>query len=262
MSDSLQPHGLYSPWNSPGQNTEPFPSPGIKPRFSAWQVDSLQAEPQRKPKNTGVGSPSLLQKIFLTQESNQGLLHYRQILYQLSYQGNPWRRELWPILENLECQVQITSYFSYKSLKYTWQSMWAELQAVPSRPQRVVLRCLQCVATWLPWAFVQEGEKKVCWALLQRIPQPHCPGTPYTISQKKDIPRCQLTPCLTGIHQSQKRTRAFSSRFYHHRTCKCSLSWKEEKLCTVRILHALTLLPSWEHCYISFMCHTHTHIHI
>ena len=22
MSNSLQPHGLYSPWNSPGQNTE------------------------------------------------------------------------------------------------------------------------------------------------------------------------------------------------------------------------------------------------
>ena len=33
-----------------------------------------------------MGSPSLLQGIFLTQESNQGLLHYRQILYQQSYQ--------------------------------------------------------------------------------------------------------------------------------------------------------------------------------
>ena len=39
--------------------------------------------------NTGVGSLSLLQGIFLTQESNRGLLHYRQILYQLSYKGNP-----------------------------------------------------------------------------------------------------------------------------------------------------------------------------
>ena len=45
------------------------------------------AEPQGKPKNTGVGSLSLLQGIFPTQESNQGLLHCRQILYQLSYQG-------------------------------------------------------------------------------------------------------------------------------------------------------------------------------
>ena len=59
MSNSLQPHGLYSPWNSPGQNT-------------------------------GVGNLSLLQEIFLTQESNQGILHCRWILYQLSYQGSPF----------------------------------------------------------------------------------------------------------------------------------------------------------------------------
>ena len=54
VSDSLQPHGLYSPWNSPGQNT-------------------------------GVGNLSLLQGIFPTQGSNPGLPHCRQILYQLSY---------------------------------------------------------------------------------------------------------------------------------------------------------------------------------
>ena len=48
VSDSLRPHGLYSPWNSPDQNT-------------------------------GVGSLSLLQGIFPTQGSNPGLLHCRQI---------------------------------------------------------------------------------------------------------------------------------------------------------------------------------------
>ena len=53
------------------------------------QADSLPAETQGKPKNTGVGSLSLLQGIFLTQELNWGLLHCRQILYQLSYQGSP-----------------------------------------------------------------------------------------------------------------------------------------------------------------------------
>ena len=58
MSNSLRPHGLYSPWNSPGQNT-------------------------------GVGSLSLLQEIFPTQESNPGLSHCRRILYQLSYKGSP-----------------------------------------------------------------------------------------------------------------------------------------------------------------------------
>ena len=58
VSDSLQLYGLYSPWNSVGQNT-------------------------------GVGSRSLLQGIFLTQGSNPGLPHCRQILYHLSHQGSP-----------------------------------------------------------------------------------------------------------------------------------------------------------------------------
>ena len=37
----------------------------------------------------GVGSLSLLQGIFSTQESNPGLLHFRQMIYQLSYEGSP-----------------------------------------------------------------------------------------------------------------------------------------------------------------------------
>ena len=54
VSDSLQPHGLYSPWNSLGQNT-------------------------------GVGSLSLLQGNL----PNPGLQHCRRILYQLSHKGSP-----------------------------------------------------------------------------------------------------------------------------------------------------------------------------
>ena len=57
-SDPLRPHGLYSPWNSLGQNT-------------------------------GVDSLSLLQGIFPTQGSNSGLPHSREILYQLSHRGSP-----------------------------------------------------------------------------------------------------------------------------------------------------------------------------
>ena len=83
---------------SPGKNTEMdchallqgnLPNPGIEPRSPALQADSLPSEPPRKPKNTGVGSLSLLQGNFPTWESNQDLLHCRQILYQLSYQGSP-----------------------------------------------------------------------------------------------------------------------------------------------------------------------------
>ena len=62
-----------------------LPNPRIKPRSPTLQADSLPAEPQGKPKNTGVGSQSLLQGIFPTQELNWGLLHCRQILYKLSY---------------------------------------------------------------------------------------------------------------------------------------------------------------------------------
>ena len=51
----------------------------------ALQVDSLLSESPGKPKNSGVGSLLLLQGNFLTQELNQGLLHYRWILYQLKY---------------------------------------------------------------------------------------------------------------------------------------------------------------------------------
>ena len=53
------------------------------------QADSLPAEPQGKSKNTGVGSLALLQGISPIQELNRSLLHCRQILYQLSYQGSP-----------------------------------------------------------------------------------------------------------------------------------------------------------------------------
>ena len=82
----------------PGKNTRVgchallqgnLPNPGIKPRSPALQADSLPSVSPGKPKNTGVGILSLLQGIFLTQQSNQGFLHCGQILYQLSYQGSP-----------------------------------------------------------------------------------------------------------------------------------------------------------------------------
>ena len=83
---------------SPGKKTEMgchallqgnLPNPGIEPRSPALQADCLPSEAPGKPQNTGMGSLSLLQWNFPTQVSNQGLLHCRWILYQLSYQGRP-----------------------------------------------------------------------------------------------------------------------------------------------------------------------------
>ena len=58
-----------------------LPNPRIEPRSPTLEADSLPSEPPEKPKNSGVGSLSLLQGIFLSQELNQGVLHRRQILY-------------------------------------------------------------------------------------------------------------------------------------------------------------------------------------
>ena len=89
MYDSLRPHGLYSPWNSPGQDT-------------------------------GVDSLSLLQEIFPAQGLNPGLLNCRQILYQPSHKGSPIHLERSPsnsrgnqrgphgVLDKGSCYVRLT----------------------------------------------------------------------------------------------------------------------------------------------------------
>ena len=81
----LQARILEWPFPSP----EDLPNAGTEPRSPTLQADSLPTEPPGKPKNTGVGSLSILQWIFPTQESNWDLLHCRRILYQMSYQGSP-----------------------------------------------------------------------------------------------------------------------------------------------------------------------------
>ena len=82
------------PWNGPFPSPGDLPKPGIEPRSPALQVDSLPAEPQGNPKNTGVGSLSLIQGIFPAQESSRGPLRCRQILYQLNHQGSISKRRI------------------------------------------------------------------------------------------------------------------------------------------------------------------------
>ena len=81
MEFCSQEHWSGLPCPPPGD----LPNPGIEPWSPVLQADSLPAELSGKPKNIGLGTLSLCQGIFLTQESNWGLLHCRQILYQLSY---------------------------------------------------------------------------------------------------------------------------------------------------------------------------------
>ena len=71
-------------WSGPFPSPGDLPNPGIEPRSPTLWADSLPAEPPGKPKNTRVGSLSLLQRIFPTQGSYPGLPHCKRILYQLS----------------------------------------------------------------------------------------------------------------------------------------------------------------------------------
>ena len=112
VSDSLRPHGLHNPWNSPGQNT-------------------------------GVGSLFLLQGIFPTQELNPGLLHCTQILYQLSHKGSPrileWvaypfsSRSSWPRNQTRVSWIAegfFTNWATRDSLlqNFSWSKIWLPVQ--------------------------------------------------------------------------------------------------------------------------------------
>ena len=69
-------------------------------------------------KNTGVDCHALLQGIFPTQGSNPGILHYRQILYQLIYQGSPYTKMVLLHLVQLDFDVfqLICSYFKVNNV--------------------------------------------------------------------------------------------------------------------------------------------------
>ena len=124
VSDFLQPHGLYSPWNSPGQNT-------------------------------GVGSLSLLQGIFPTQGPNPGFPHCRQTLYQLGHKGSP--AQLTQVF--VECQLISESTQEGLSQKDPPDPAQPELcllnyQAVP----RAELKA----DSWDPQFYWSRGERCQC----------------------------------------------------------------------------------------------------
>ena len=97
VSDSLRPHGLYSPWNSPGQNTWVgslsllqgiFPTQGSNPGLLHCRRIPYQLSHKGSPRILEWVAYSISRGIFQIQELNRGLLHCKQILYQLNYQGS------------------------------------------------------------------------------------------------------------------------------------------------------------------------------
>ena len=158
MSASLWSHGLYSPWNSLGQNT-------------------------------GVGSLSLVQGIFPTQESNPGLSHCRQILYQLSKKGSPRILELvaYPFSSASSHRIRVSSiagrFFANWAIVKRKQLFFFPLVfwTTPSPPVQFLWGCkpafiktsscsenclFQGFFTHLRWEAVEEGRRIISYGLL------------------------------------------------------------------------------------------------
>ena len=96
------------------------PNPGTEPGSPGLQVDPLPSEPPGKLMNTGMGSLSLLQEIFPTQESNWGLLHCRWTFYHWSYQGSPGKH-LTHSINTMNNRYYYQNYLA-KWLFFSWPS--------------------------------------------------------------------------------------------------------------------------------------------
>ena len=142
-----------SPWD--------LPNPGIKLRSPTMQADSLLSEPLGKHKNIGMGSLSLLQGILPAQGSNEDLLHCRQILYQLSYQGIPvcflllsnniplyvlaqmvkrlptvWETQVWSLGRENPLEKEMATHSSTLAWKIPWTEEPCRLQSMVSQRVR------------------------------------------------------------------------------------------------------------------------------
>ena len=113
MSDSLQPHGLNSPCNSPGQNT-------------------------------GVGSLCLLQGIFPTQGLKPGLPHFRWVLYQLSHRGKPRILE-WVAYPFSRGSSQPRNQTGVSCIAGRFFTYWAMREALKGKIYSWDARIIQCM---------------------------------------------------------------------------------------------------------------------
>ena len=128
MSNSLQPQGPYSPWNSPGQNP-------------------------------AAGSLSLLLAIVPTQGSNPGIPHCRWILYQLSHKRSPRTLEWvvfpfsnwssWPRNQTRVSCIAGDTNWAISKFTQLWSSSQLNFRTFPS-PQKISCTHLQSLPIPIP----------------------------------------------------------------------------------------------------------------
>ena len=184
MSDSLQPHGLHSPGNSPGQNT-------------------------------GMGSFSLLQGFFPAQGLNPGLPHCRRILYLLSHQRSPRILEwvAWPFTSGssrprsgtrvscIASLVDSTPSHTPSPAGLEWEggacsaALWREGWGTSYKIRLPEVSVLDCVAKPLHGRAWPLDSQAVPWWPLEGGQKRHSGGPPYRSSI---APASPDSPILMG----------------------------------------------------------------
>ena len=166
MSDSLWPHGLYSPWNSLGQNT-------------------------------GVGSLSLHQGISPTQGSNPGLPHFGRILYQLSHQESPCKSSFFPVHEkNFNNSISSGNYNNFSSMYNTfWLSHHSDTTISQARADVRAIWLRHLSPHWLP------GLIRLIWLARRVSPSslPHRSIKLHAPSKRTAIPIEEDRSSVKGI---------------------------------------------------------------
>ena len=104
MSDSLWPHGIYSPWNSPGQNTGLVAFPFSNPGLPHWRQILYQLSHKESLRILElVAYPFSSRYSWPRNWTGVSCIAYRWILYQLSYQGSHGITEGSLALQNWHC---------------------------------------------------------------------------------------------------------------------------------------------------------------
>ena len=168
-------------------------------------MDSLPPEPPRKPKNTGVGSLSLLQGTFLTQELNWCLLPCREILYQLSHQRSPRPCSL-SILHKVVCicyyqNPNLSPFPSLPSLSWTQLSNFTFFLSFP--PPLVTINLFPMFLLSHPWWYLLKHRifyflwssiyfPLVAWAISKK-----------SVTNKRSVCRVLCSVCVKSLSRVQ-----------------------------------------------------------
>ena len=212
MSDFLQPHGLYSSRNSPSQNS-------------------------------GVGNLSLLQGIFATQGSNPGLLHCRQILYQLSYQGTYSFPNFEPVccsMSGSNCCFLTCIQVLQEAGKVVWYyhffknfPQFVVIHKLKGFPYVVKFKSEFCNKEFMIWAKISSWS---CFCWLCRAPPSSATKNIINLLSISSIWRC---PCVVMLYLGEK----WGLQPWRH----TSNSWKTAPKRQWKWSHSVVSYSLWPH---------------